>query len=273
MVGQGEGVTMNFPNVDLKMFDYYSRNARIYPAVIGVAPAIASLMILFTWQGVSATSSVASAGLLVILYAMSDLARQRGKRLEPTLYTRLGGMPSIRMMRRNDNTFDEPSKERYRTFLAGKLGRPAPTAEDEARDQNAADGFYAAAGTWLRENTRDTKKFSILFNENVMYGFRRNLLGLRWPAAILNLIVCVICFALLWPISWPLNMNDDLTVRVVIVLVVALIHGLYLVFGVTWRAAEEAANTYGRQLVISTEAFLVDTKLPRQPRTKKTSAV
>ena len=263
---------MNLPNIGLKMFDHYSRNARIYPAVIGVAPAIAALVILFTWRGVSLTSSVASAGLLVILYAMSDLARQRGKRLEPALYARLGGMPSVRMLRRNDNTFDEPSKERYRTFLGGKLGRSAPTAEQEALDQNAADGFYAAAGTWLRENTRDTRKFSILFNENVTYGFRRNLLGLRWPAAILNLIVCVICIALLWPITWPLDMSDDLTVRVVIVLVVAFIHGLYLVFGVTWRAAGEAASSYGRQLVISTEAFLADAKPPRQPRTKKVVA-
>lgn len=263
---------MNFPNIDLKMFDHYSRNARIYPAVIGVAPAIAALVILFTWHGVSLTSGVASAGLLVIFYAMSDWARQRGKRLEPQLYKRLGGMPSIRMLRRNDTTFDEPSKERYRTFLAWKLGRFVPTADEEARDQNVADGFYAAAGTWLREHTRDTKKFSILFAENVTYGFRRNLLGLRWPAAALNLIVCMICLALLWPITWPLNMGDDLTLRVLIVLTVALIHGMYLVFGVTWRAAEEAADSYGRQLVISTEAFLADAKPPRSSRTKKATA-
>lgn len=261
---------MDFPNIDLKIFDYYSRNARIYPAVIGAAPAIAALMILFTWHGISITSSVASAGVLVILYAMSDMARQRGKRLEPELYKRLGCMPSVRMLRRNDNTFDEPSKERYRAFLAEKLGRPAPTVEEETLDQNAADGFYTAAGTWLRENTRDTKKFNILFGENVTYGFRRNLLGLRWPAAGLNLIVSSICVALLWPITWPLNMNSDLTVRVSIVLVVALIHGLYLVFGVTWLAAGEAANSYGRQLVISTEAFLAGVKVSKQPRSKKT---
>lgn len=263
---------MSLATIDLKMFDNYSRNSRIYPATIGVAPAIAALMILFTWKGISLTSGVASAGLLVIFYAMSDLARQRGKRLEPKLYMRLDGMPSVRMLRRSDNTFDEPSKERYRAFLAGKLGRPAPTAEDEARDQNAADGFYADAGTWLRENTRDTKKFGILFNENVTYGFRRNLLGLRWPSAVLNLIVSSICVALLWPITWPLNMDSNLTVRIVIVLVVALIHGLYLAFGVTWQAVEEAANSYGRQLVISTEAFMASTKSSKQPRAKKTTA-
>jgi hypothetical protein len=254
---------MNFPNIDLKMFDQYSRNARIYPALIAVAPAIAALMILFTWHGISVTSGVASVGLLAILYAMSDLARQRGRRFEPKLYQRLNGMPSIRLLRRNDDTFDDASKERYRAFLAGKLERAVPTAEDEARDQKAADGFYAASGTWLRENTRDTKKYSILFNENVTYGFRRNLLGLRWPAAILNVIICALCIALLWPIAWPPNMNDDLTVRVAIVLTVAIIHGLYLTFGVTWRAVEEAANTYGRQLVITTESFLAEAK-PRK---------
>ena len=57
-------------------------------------------VILFTWQGVTVTSGVASAGLLVILYVMSDLARQRGKRLEPQLYMRLGDMPSVQMLRR-----------------------------------------------------------------------------------------------------------------------------------------------------------------------------
>ncbi|MDI9847641.1 hypothetical protein QM467_06145 [Rhodoblastus sp. 17X3] len=262
---------MNFPNIDLKMFDHYSRNARIYPAVIGAAPAIAALMILFTWRGVSLTSSVASAGLLVVLYAMSDLARQWGKRLEPKLYARLGGMPSVRMLRRNDDTFDEGSKERYRVFLAGKLGRPVPTAEEEAHNQQVADAFYAAAGSWLRENTRDTKKFSILFNENVTYGFRRNLLGLRWPAAALNFIVCAICIALLWPVTWPLNMADDLTVRVVIVLLVALIHGLYLVLVVTWRAAGDAANSYGRQLILTSEAFLTKPG-PAQPKRARKAA-
>ena len=50
----------------------------------------------------------------------------------------------------------------------------APTAAQEEADPAAADSFYTRAGTWPRENTRDQKKFDILFNENVTYGYRRN---------------------------------------------------------------------------------------------------
>ena len=104
-----------------------------------------------------------------------------------------------------------------RAFLAGKLVRSAPTAAEEEKDQTAADAFYEQAGTWLRENTRDTKKFSILFGENVTYGYRRNLLGLKWIALGLNLAVAVVCGALLWH-NAPIDTADPFTGRVIVVL-------------------------------------------------------
>lgn len=248
---------MSFPHVTLRAFDQYSRNARVYPAVISAAPAVLLLGILVGWPKVSLKATVPYVGMLVVLYAMSDFARQRGKRIEKELYLRLGGMPSIRMLRRDDSTFDEVTKDRYRAFLAAKLGRAAPTADEEAQDQVAADGFYAAAGTWLRENTRDKRKFAILFDENVTYGFRRNLLGLKLPALVGDLVVAGICFGLLWPITLPFSLRDTFTVHVLLVLVFLLAHCGYLVVGVTWRAVGEAAESYGRQLVIAAEAFIV----------------
>jgi len=62
-----------------------------------------------------------------------------------------------------------------RSWLKSWPRRP-PAPEQEAADPEAADGFYTRAGNWLRENTRSKKKFDILFNENVTYGYRRNLL-------------------------------------------------------------------------------------------------
>jgi hypothetical protein len=73
------------------------------------------------------------------------------------------------------------------------LARTAPTASEEEENQADADAFYEQAGIWLRENTRDPKRFSILFNENITYSYRRNLLGLKWIALGLNLAVAVIC--------------------------------------------------------------------------------
>jgi hypothetical protein len=41
---------------------------------------------------------------------------------------------------------------------------------------------WAGSPDDLSENTRDTKKFKLLFDENVAYGYRRNLLGLTGGA-------------------------------------------------------------------------------------------
>ena len=100
---------------------------------------------------------------------------------------------------------DHGLKERYRTFLATKLDVTIPSAEVEAADQAAADAFYEQGGVWLRQHTRDRNKFPLLFNENVTYGFRRNLLGVKWIALALNLLVVAACFVLLARNGWYLD--------------------------------------------------------------------
>jgi hypothetical protein len=40
----------------------------------------------------------------------------------------------------------------------------------------------------LRENTRDSEAFKFLFNENISYGYYRNLLGLKPIGIPLNLV-------------------------------------------------------------------------------------
>ena len=110
----------------------------------------------------------------------------------------MGGLPSITMLRHQDATIDAPTKARMHTILTAKLADPAPTAVQEQADPAAADSFYARAGTWLRENTRDKKKFDILFNENVTYGYRRNRFALKWPALVLNCAIVIGCAVAYW---------------------------------------------------------------------------
>ena len=106
------------------------------------------------------SNAIATIGLTVLLFALSDFARGRGKRIEPAIFQSLGGKPSVTMMRFTGETFDPTAKARYLGFLAGKISATAPTLEDERRDPAAADAFYERCGTWLRENTRDAKRFS-----------------------------------------------------------------------------------------------------------------
>lgn len=239
---------------ELKFFDAYLLRARLFPAVIGAAPALAALTLLISWETLGLSNLIASLGMLVLLWAIADFARARGRAIEGKLYAEQGGKPSIRMFRRSDSTIDGGSKDRYRTFLAGKLGIPAPSVAGEAADQATADAFYDQCGNWLRQHTRDTNKFPILFSENITYGFRRNLLGVKALALALNVFVIAICILLLWLTSW--NFGTLMGSKTTVVLIVAAAHAAYMLLAVSRTAVRDASNAYGRQLILSCEKLL-----------------
>jgi hypothetical protein len=239
----------------LKYLDGYTLRARLAPAIIAAAPACAFVALLISWSRFSVSNAIATLGLLVLLFALSDFARGRGKRIEPSIFQALGGKPSITMLRYSDDSFDRPTKNRYLKFLAGKISEPVPSEDDEQRDPSAVDGYYERCGVWLRENTRNAKKFSILFNENVSYGYRRNLFALKWPALGVNLAVVLLC---IWALAGggPFADLGALKSRITVVFVVAAIHAAYVGLVVNRRGVGEAARAYARQLILSCETFL-----------------
>ena len=241
-----------------KLFDAYSLRARLLPALLAAAPSVAALMLLISWRSFDLTSTFATLATFVLLYALSDFARRCGRSVEQKIFTNNGGMPSIVLFRRNDAVIDEGSKERYRNFLAKKLNIGVPSSEQEFEDQQVADKFYEQCGVWLRENTRDVKKFSLLFSENVTYGFRRNIFGLKRLAIGLNLLTVIVCVGLLWNSAWTLT--GDRAERIEIILLIAFAHLVYMIFAVRESVVWEAANVYARQLILSCESFLTASK-------------
>lgn len=205
----------------------------------------------------------------MLLYAIADFARARGRAIEGKLYTQHGGMPSITMFRRNDGTINPGSKDQYRTFLAGRLGITAPSPADETADQAAVDAFYGQCGNWLRQNTRDTKKFPILFGENVTYGFRRNLLGVKALALGLNVIVVLVCAFTLWRLSWDTAAPQGN--RTAVVLIVAAAHAAYMLLAVSRTAVWDASRAYARELILSCEYFLAQSPAKKKVAGKSAS--
>jgi len=259
-----------------KYLDPYTLRARLSPASIAAAPAFAAIALLLSWTQFSLSNTIASVGLVALLFALADIARRRGKKIQPQVYAELGGMPSTTMLRHSDPTFDTASKARYVAFLAGKINETAPTQAQEEADLAAADAFYTRCGDWLRANTRNAKKFNILFNENVTYGFRRNLLGMKWSALALNLLVVVISGCVLYRGSVPYQDIQHVEGRVIVVFVVAVLHALYIGFGVNWAAVAEAAKSYARQLILSCETLINKAKpvaeaaaKPKKPKKDK----
>jgi hypothetical protein len=237
-----------------KIFDAYSLRARLFPAIIAAAPALAALALLISWKSFELSNAIATFALIVLLFAISDFARARGRAIEPKLYDQQGGKPSIILFRRTDSTIEEALKERYRLFLAGKLGVAGPSPAAEQVDQAVADSFYEQCGVWLRANTRDTKKFPLLFGENVTYGYRRNLLGVKGLALGLNLTVVAICVTLLWHSNWPWGSESGK--RTIVVLLIAVLHAIYVCTAVRKGLVRDASRAYARELILSCEAFI-----------------
>ena len=132
-------------------------------------------------------------------FLLTQLARDAGKNREPSLYQLWGGMPSVSIFRHSHARFDTITKARYHQKLAALVnGAKAPTPAEEQADPAAADEVYKAWSHYLRSNTRDAKKYPLLFKENISFGYRRNVWGLR-PIGIAVSVVCALAAgARLW---------------------------------------------------------------------------
>ena len=61
-----------------KFRDAYSLRARLFPAILGAAPALAVLALLISWQHLQLSNIIATTTLLVLLFALADFARKLG---------------------------------------------------------------------------------------------------------------------------------------------------------------------------------------------------
>lgn len=167
--------------------DPYDRKARLYPALLSImVPALAMLLVVPTYQNqlASMASVVVGLGGTVLL---SSIGRERGKRLESLLFREWGGAPTTQLLLRSKSNLDPISIERYQAFLESRIAGLSFLGLDEERSNlNRAVEVCDSAIRWLREATRDRNSFSLIFAENINYGFRRNLLGVK-PFAIASL--------------------------------------------------------------------------------------
>jgi len=160
--------------------DRYTYCARLLPALIVSLPFLILLFIALPaiWKLIGALSAMGVSVALIFL--MAQCGRDAGKRKEPGLFRAIGGKPTTRLLRHVDATLPPATKKRYHDFLSANApGFSTPTSQQEASDPDAADRMYDSAADWLRAKTRDTTLHELLFAENISYGFRRNLWGMK----------------------------------------------------------------------------------------------
>ena len=163
----------------INVFDRYTFQARLLPVFITLLPISAFVIAVFPNELTLLGAVVGAAISMGLPALLSSIGRDSGKNKEPQLFAAWNGTPSNLMLSYQHSTFDKHSLERYRTKIASLMGTTLPSLENEIKNYVEAIEKYQACTNFLREHTRDTNKFSLLFAENINYGFRRNLWGLK----------------------------------------------------------------------------------------------
>lgn len=164
----------------MKFFDEYSLKARVAPITIMLMPVAVNIYV-WTPETYRSITGISSAVVLVALSILgSSFGRHYGKTKEQELWRSWGGPPTTQLLRHNNSDVNPIQRERYHRLIKRLMPEVViPTKEQEAADVVAADQIYESCISFLISNTRDTKKFGLLFQENINYGFLRNLWGLK----------------------------------------------------------------------------------------------
>jgi hypothetical protein len=228
--------------------DRYDRNARLKPALLVLLPPLSVVVIWFPQVWTIFGSVVAIAASCGLTFLLAQLARQRGRTLEHRLGDRIGRRHSARLLSMADETLSAATKRRYHAYLA-QHGHALPSREDEdSHPEDAADRRRSAID-WLLEHTRSNAKTSLLLDENISYGFRRNLLGLK-PVAIASLVIANIGNALCL-----LLVQASLTLvwSGVILQVILLLALVAWIRYVSVKFVEDASLSYAQRLLAQCE--------------------
>jgi hypothetical protein len=236
--------------------DRYDRNARLYPAFMCLLPlfAVIALWLPQVWTLLGGLLSLAVACGLV--FYLAQVVRYLGRKTESRLGNRVGRARSAVLVSHSDTQVASDTKIRYHKYLADH-GVKVPDRELELKDPAAAYQAFRSAVDWLLEHTRKNAAASMLLDENIAYGFRRNLLGLK-PTAIILIILAIAANAYL--IATKADQNRMLAAGVVeLILILALIAWFYVV-----RPAfvEDASLAYAQRFLAQCE----NTRPPRKPR-------
>lgn len=235
--------------------DEYERKARLYPGLLVISPIMATSFAIFS-------PHISLIRLLVVgamggggPFLLTQLTRDLGKKKEKELYSKWGGMPSMAIFRYRDRRLDPITKERYRKKLSTLVKEvKAPTVEEEKANPSAADEVYLAWSNFLRTNTRDQRKFSLLFKENLNYGYRRNVLGLRSIGIAMCLLSGLICGFLIYRIYMSTGKIDKPLAGGGIFSLVFLT--LWVIrFKENW--VKVSADAYAERLAECTETFTI----------------
>ena len=249
----------------MHLFDPYTFRARIQPALIVILPIGFLMFALLPSHPFFVTAFFTLLGAVGGTAVVAQLGRERGRKKEPDLWQSWGGAPTTRLLRHGRTPDDIVLAPGLRQQVEKWIGYPLPNKQEEEACPAAADTKYKEAVRSLREATRDTARFPLVFAENANYGFRRNLWGLRPIGTPIAVLLALYSWTLLsltiWGRPWPepwwdiLPNPDSVAVIRLAVAVANTILAAFWLFWVKPSWIKTVADAYAIKLFESVETL------------------
>jgi hypothetical protein len=231
--------------------DSYDRPARLYPALLAIAPIFVALIAVLSEDLTLVKSLCALAIGCGGTFLLSQLGRDFGKKREKELFEQWGGMPSVAILRHRDSRLNAITKDRYHKRLATLVPEAnAPSIEEEQANPEVSDQVYGAWSDYLRTHTRDRKTFPLVFQELVNYGYRRNVFGLRTVGITMDVLSCMICVVWLYLLYTTTGKLNEGTAGALCFTIIFLLLRVFR-FSSSW--VRVAADAYAARLAEATE--------------------
>ena len=237
---------MKLSDLDIGM-DQYDRRARLTPALLVLLPGALTVVALAPHAALGWSGGIALVVQAGGSFLLAQLVGDIGKRKEPTLFESFGGRPTERMLCHEHATNRILLAERHRRLatLFPKVKIPTPAAEKN--DKQAALEIYTACVDKIRAQARaNRERFPHVHRENIHYGFRRNLWGLKPYGIIVTLVALVVVTA---EIAGLLMVREQIRTTMPVIAGIEVLVLIVWTFVVTRDWVRRAAVLYAERLL------------------------
>lgn len=228
-------------------YNEYVIKARTFPIILVLVPAL--IFSYFYFESFDKWFYFGTSGVVFIflIFVLSQFGRVPGFKRQPKLYALWGGMPTTQLLRHRDSAIDPYTKARYHLKLQSLVPNLIfPSIQEEASDPKDADHKYSSAIKVLIQKTRDKKKYQLLFQANVSYGFWRNLWGLKIYALSVLFICIAACAYLIYKAYLPAK---ELPLNLSILTGFFIVVAFSWIFLLTDDMVKTAGFTYANRLI------------------------
>lgn len=239
-------------NKIINSFSEYELKARIFPASLTILPFVITILLWFP-ELINLESSLTILAILIIsLFFLGKLAREGGGKIQSKLIQKWGGLPATLHLSHLNNTIDIETKKRYHDYLQKNIkGLKLPSRNEEIENPKSSQDKYESAVKWLLENTRDTKKFPLLYQDNINYGYSRNMLGIKPLGVIISIFSLILNFYSLYSLNY--ESITEVTIRIIISIIISSFFIIIWIFFVNEKWVKSTAEAYARTLLSTCE--------------------